>query len=350
MSLVWLDTKYLGLMSFRLRNFKRKSPNTWNFSCPFCGDSKTDRSKARGYVYLKKGKLRYHCHNCNVPGVDIPKLVKHLDQGIYDEYVKEKLTADPNMIREKTDVEIFAQKMKKPTFVKDTPLKQLKKISQFSPESVVKKYVEARKIPTKYHYKLFFCKEFKAWVNTMQPGKFEPDSEGNLHDEPRLIIPFIDKEGNLYGFQGRSFRKNSPLRYITIMLDEEMPKLYGLDTVDYDMQMYVVEGPIDSMFIPNCIASAGSDLTSNLSYITEDKNAFTLVYDNEPRNREIVKKVERAIESGYHVCIWPDYVEQKDINDMYMAGMKIRKIVETINENTYSGLEAKLKFQQWKKI
>lgn len=348
MSLIWLDSKYLSLVSFRLRNFKRKG-SAWNFSCPYCGDSKTDKRKARGYVYSKKGKLRFHCHNCGVPGVDIPKLIKHLDLGLYDEYVKEKLLADPQQ-QEKSDVQVFAEKMKKPTFIKDTPLKKLKKISQFSPDSVVKKYIDQRKIPTKYHYKLFFCKEFKKWVNTLQPGKFEPDAEGNLHDEPRLVIPFLDKESNLFAIQGRSFRKNTNLRYITIMFDEEKPKLYGLDTIDEKLPIYVVEGPIDSMFLPNCLASAGSDVTTNLNSISEDKTKFIIVYDNEPRNKEIVRKIERAIDAGFPVCIWPESLEQKDINDMVMAGMKLRKIVETINESTYTGLEAKLKFQQWKKV
>lgn len=344
MSLNWLDSKYLSLISFRLRNFKRKG-SAFNFSCPYCGDSKTDKRKARGYVYQQKGKLRFYCHNCNVPGVDIPKLVKFLDQGLYDEYIKEKLVNDPKS-EEKSDVQIFAEKMKKPTFIKSTPLNKLKKISQFSADSVVKKYIEQRKIPTKYHYKLFFCKEFKKWVNEFKPGQFESVD----NDEPRLIIPFIDQEGNLFAIQGRSFRKKTNLRYITIMFDEEKPKLFGLDTVDTNLPIYVVEGPIDSMFLPNCLASAGSDITTNLSSVSEDKSKFVIVYDNEPRNAEIVKKVEKAIESGFQVCIWPESIEQKDINDMVLAGMKLRKIVETINESSYTGLEAKLKFQQWKKI
>jgi hypothetical protein len=237
--------------------------------------------------------------------------------------------------------------MKTPIFVKDSPLKQLKKISSFSPESIVKQYVEKRKIPSEYHYKLFFCKEFKSWVNSFIPDKF--DTESLTREEPRLIIPFLDKENNMFGFQGRSFKKNATLRYITIMLDENKPKLFGLDTVDSNKDIYVVEGPIDSMFLPNAIASAGSDITSNLSFVTQDMSKFIIVYDNEPRNRDINKKIDRAIDAGYRVCIWPDSLELKDINDMYMAGMSLQKIVDLIQENTYTGLEAKLKFAMWKK-
>lgn len=280
MSLLWLDSKYLSLMSFRLRNFKRKGNNNWNFSCPFCGDSKNDTSKARGYVFPSKGKLRYHCHNCGVPGVDIPKLIKHEDQGLYDEYIREKIISFGSS-REKTDVELFADKMKPPTFVKSTPLNQLKKISQLKPDSVVKKYIVNRQIPPEYHYKLFYCKNFKAWVNEFEPGKFESIE----YDEPRLIIPMIDEEGNLFGIQGRSFKPDASLRYITIMFDKSKPKLYGIDSIDKRLHICVVEGPIDSMFLPNALASAGSDLITNLSYISEELKKFTIIYDNEPRNK-----------------------------------------------------------------
>jgi hypothetical protein len=154
----------------------------------------------------------------------------------------------------------------------------------------------------------------------------------------------------LFGFQGRSFKKNAKVRYITIILDDSKPKLFGLDKVDEDEQIYVVEGPLDSLFIPNCIASCGSDLTTSLHHITPDKSKFSVVYDNEPRNEEIVKKIEKAIDQGYNVCIWPDSVSEKDINDMVLAGYTPAKLVDIINENTYSGLKAKLRFSEWKKV
>ena len=349
MSLQWLDMKYINLLSFRLRNFKRKGNDQWNFSCPFCGDSKTNKYKARGFIFERKGKLRYYCHNCNVPGIDVPRLVKHLDPMMYDDYIKEKLLADP-IKREKTDLQIFVDKMKPPVFTKASPLKHLKKVSLFKPSSALKLWVDGRRIPPEAHYRLFFCKEFKTWVNTYcLPDKFDKDSL--TRDEPRLVIPFLDKEGNLYGFQGRSFKKDAKVRYITIILDDSKPKLFGLDTLDEQApHIYVVEGPIDSLFIRNCVASCGSDLTTNLHYITEDKSKFIVVYDNEPRNEDIVKKIEKAINNGYTVCIWPDNIKEKDINDMVLAGMSPKKVVDTINENLYNGLKATLRFNEWKKV
>jgi hypothetical protein len=268
---------------------------------------------------------------------------------MYDEYLKEKLMADPPK-REKTDVELFADKMKPPVFVKSSPLKHLKKISLFKPASAVKMWIDSRKIPPESHYRLFFCKEFKHWVNDYCiPGKFDEDSL--TRDEPRLIIPFIDEEGNLFGLQGRSFKRKAAVRYITIIMDDSKPKIFGLDKIDVNLPyIYVVEGPLDSLFIPNCVASCGSDLTTSLHRIVDDKSKFIVVYDNEPRNEEIVKKIEKAIDAGYNVCIWPDTMAEKDINDMVLAGNAPAKVVDIINENVYSGLKAKLRFSEWKKV
>lgn len=346
MSLQWLDAKYVSLLSFRLRNFKKKGSSTWNFSCPVCGDSKSHKHKARGYIYPSKGKLLFHCHNCNVT-MDVPKFVKYVDSSLYDEYIKEKLTADPQQ-KEEDELTKFVTKMKPPKFQSESALKHLKKISAFKPDSVIKQWVESRMIPPKYHFKLYFCKEFKHWVNLQVPDKFDEESLKN--DEPRLIIPFLDKEGKMFGFQGRSFKKKALVRYITIILDDTKNKLYGLDTVDETKTIYVVEGPIDSMFLPNCIASCGSDLTTNLPAVSKDQSKFVIVYDNEPRNKETVKKMEKAIDNGYTVCIWPDGFEIKDINDMVLGGMNPNKIVDLINTNCYKGLEGTLRLQQWKKV
>jgi hypothetical protein len=178
----------------------------------------------------------------------------------------------------------------------------------------------------------------------MIPDKFEDVEK----DEPRLIIPFLDKDKNLFGFQGRSFRSTG-IRYITIMLNEDQPKIFGLDTMDTSKDIYVVEGPIDSLFLPNAIASAGGDLISPLQQLDVQKEGFVIVYDNEPRNKETVKKIEKAIDSGYRVCIWPTALEQKDINDMVLAGYTKEKVKDIIDECTYSGATGKLHLAIWRK-
>jgi hypothetical protein len=159
-----------------------------------------------------------------------------------------------------------------------------------------------------------------------------------------MVIPFRDSNGDIFAYQGRAFGKEKP-KYITIRLDESVPKIFGLDRVDTSRDIFVVEGPIDSLFIPNCIAVAQSDLR-----VPQYKNKAVLVPDNEPRNREVIKQIEQAVDEGYRVVVWPDYVRQKDINDMILSGMDAPEIMEIIHNNTLQGLSAKVALQTWKKI
>ena len=338
----WLDTKYVNLLSPRLERFKRVQGN-FNFRCPICGDSKTNKTKARGWILSKGDRSRFYCHNCTA-SMRFPIFLKTLDPTLYYEYIKDSLL-DKNE-KPKDPVHEFADKMKKPVFIKTTALNKLKKMSQLAHDHPAKVYIDSRKIPTNQHHKLFYAPKFKKWVNEIIPNKFESLD----HDEPRLIIPFLDQNKELFGFQGRSFRKKSDIKYITIMLDESKPKMFGMDTIDPGKTVYIFEGPIDAMFIPNSMASAGGRIDSNLKLTNFRKENIVIVYDNEPRNAETVKKMESAIDEGYRVCIWPDHVEIKDINDMVLSGISPVMIQQMIDANTFTGLSAKLRHATWKKV
>ena len=202
-----------------------------------------------------------------------------------------------------------------------------------------------RLIPTKYHSKLFYAPRFKKFINTLIPDKFSNIDK----DEPRLIIPLLDEDKNLLGVQGRSFKKNDDLKYITILLNENNPKIFGLDEVDFKKRVYVFEGPIDAMFIPNSLASCGGKISSTLWPIQNKLKDAVIVYDNEPRSIDTIKKIESTILDGYSVCIWPEDLIYKDINDMIISGMSPNTIISIMEKNTYSGLSAKLKIIQWRK-
>jgi hypothetical protein len=266
--------------------------------------------------------------------------LKEIDPTLYLEYVKEQMKESG----QQKDVEIFAEKMKPPVFVKTTALSKLKKVSQLSPDHPVKQYVQKRLIPSDLHYKLFYAPKFGAWVNSMLPDKMKIGEK----DEPRLIIPFLDKEKNLFGFQGRSFRKDG-VRYITIMLDETKPKVFGLDTIDESKDIYLLEGPIDSMFLPNAMAAAGGDLSAQIEQTGLLKEKIVVVFDNEPRHSDTIKRMQKAIDAGYRVVIWPSDIEYKDVNDMILAGMKPEYIKGVLDECNYSGPTAKLHFALWRK-
>jgi len=338
----WLLHKYIGFVSPRLQKFKRKGPSLYNFRCPICGDSDFNRNKARGYIYEKKGNMLFHCHNCGA-SASVPNFIKMIDQNLYNEMQMEKLM--DMKTPEQIDYEQFVEKMKKPVFMKSGPLKGLKKISQLSPDHRTKKFVDSRKIPNPYHAKLFNCPNFKQFTNELVPGKFDETSIGK--DETRLLIPFINKDKMVHAYQGRAIGK-SDVKYITIVLNDDVPKIYGLDSIDTNKKIYVVEGPIDSMFIPNSAATAGGDLVSAISSLPKEN--VVVVYDNEPRSRETVRKLDKAIMKGYSVCIWPENLDHKDVNDMILAGLSPDFIKHIIDTNTFKDLAAKLALTKWSKV
>jgi len=335
----WLEQKYLGLVSNRLTGFKRKSGNTFNFRCPICGDSQKSKTKARGWIYEKQGKSLFFCHNCNA-SMTLPNFIKFLDPNLYTEFKIEKLGAPQN----KASM-VAHRSISTPVFQKTDPLSRLQKVSSLHVEDPIKKYVVSRRIPAKYHYKLFKSERFFEFVNAVLPGKF--DDAVLKRDEPRLVIPFLYKD-KVHAFQGRSLDPASKTKYVTIVVDESIPKVYGLDTVDFKQRVYVFEGPIDSMFVTNSVATAGGDLVS-LSRGLDKKN-LVIVYDNEPRSVHTVKKMKKAIDAGYSICIWPDGLEQKDVNDMVLSGLKPQSVENMIEEYTFSGLRATVEFSRWKRV
>jgi len=267
--------------------------------------------------------------------------LKTLDAALYKEYTQEKFIEKYGASNTAPKIDIT--NAEPPKFIKNTPLKFIKKISQLEANHPAKLYVEKRKIPHNTHYKLFYAPKFKSWVNTFIPGKFD-----DTVDEGRLVIPFLDKDKNLFGLQGRSF-SSAGIRYITIIIDSSKPKIFGLDTLNREKLFYVLEGPIDSLFLENAIAMAGAD--NSMSWLEDRyKDNAVFVYDNEPRNKDIVGRMQAVIDKGYRVCIWPTGVEQKDINDMILAGNTGAKIKGIIDSNTYSGLSAQLALTSWKKV
>ena len=211
-------------LSNRLRNFKRKSGTLYNFSCPICGDSEKTKSKARGYIYDKSGKSVYHCHNCGASH-SFSYFLKLIAGDLYQQYLVDKLGEKKSKDPEYEKMVEFVEKMKKPVFMKEGPLKGLKKVSQLAPDHPIKVFVDKRKIPTIYHSKLFVCPNFMRFSNGLVDGKFSKDALA--HDETRLLIPFLDANKSVHAYQGRSLRANSAVKYITIVLEESVPKLYG---------------------------------------------------------------------------------------------------------------------------
>lgn len=334
----YIDAKYLNLLSAQLEQFKRKTDNTYNFRCPYCGDSQKNKTKARGYVFRKESELIFKCHNCG-QGASLQNLIKFVNPELHRQFVMEKFTNKSRVERTPAKTKTALRLQRKPDYLKNSLLKNLKKVSQLAQDHPVRDYVNKRKIPTNHHYRLFYAPKFYKFCNECIPNKFNLKE---IKEEPRLIIPFIDAQGKLIGFQGRAFGKSQP-KYITIMLDENAPKVFGMETVDWSKPVVIVEGPIDSMFLHNAIAMAGADATRL-------QGDVIYCYDNEPRSKEIIRRMEKVIDNGYSLVIFPNTIEEKDINDMVMSGRDPEEIQAIISSNTYDGLMAKAKLSEWRKV
>ena len=330
----YIDLKFINDLSGRLSQFKKKTDYLFNFRCPHCGDSQKSKTKARAYLYRVKNDMFFKCHNCG-QGQNLANFIKFVDPKLYESYLLERYKKSaPATPKPKFDF--------KPTkFTNQTPIDDLKSIKDLPEDHPARLYCMNRKIPEKYFDKLFLSDKFMTLVNEVKPNTYKITK-----DHPRLIIPFYDTTGKIFAFQGRAFGKEQP-KYLTIKLDENKQKVYGLDKINFQKPIYITEGPIDSLFIDNCLAAGGADLFLKNKIPNEN---ITYIFDNEPRNKEIVKRMYKVIEQDFNVVIWPEDLQLKDVNDMIMSGLTKLELQDIISNNTYSKLSALTKLNYWKKI
>jgi len=325
-----IDAKYISLLSPRLERFKRIKPNLYNCRCPICGDSQKNKSKARGYLYAIKTSVNYRCHNCGA-SMTLNSFMKKVDATLQSQYSLEKFkdgktgkgstTNEPDLLG--------VAKESKPRFKRRIRIDLPGAYEEASSASA--KYLDSRKVQGEFYY----AKTFRRFINGIKHT-----FDDVRYDEERIVIPLY-YNGEVVGVQGRALGSN-PVKYITVMFDDDAPKIYGLDKIRTGTPVFVVEGPFDSTFIRNSIAMCGADGDVGRWGISDP----VWVYDNEPRNPDITRRIQSAIEAKQTVVIWPSNIEEKDINDMYLAGHDVQNLVES---NVYSGLKAKLQFNTWKR-
>ena len=338
------DSKYIKLVSSRLRNFKQKDAYLWNFSCPICGDSQKNKLKARGYVFKKGNDLFYRCHNCGI-GTSLANLLKNLDTALHSEYVLERYKTGESGVKNYSNVAISVPSPKFGRLQKSKVFEHAEWINKLSPEHFCLIYATKRLIPTQFYDKLLFTSHYKQFITSLVPNHGK-----QLLDDARLVIPFYNVYNELIAVSGRALEtSDKTLRYVTIRVKESDDKLiYGLDRVDLNKPVKIVEGPIDSMFLSNCVASGDANLTLVAKDIDCAKKI--LIFDNEPRNKEIVKMMQDAIKSGHDIVIWPDIIKAKDINEMIVSGISVDEIESIISTNSFTDIKAQMRFVSWKKI
>jgi len=332
--MLWIDIKYANLLSFKLDKFKVKNnnPYTATFRCPLCGDSAKNKNKTRGFFFIQYNKLRMKCHNCG-ESFSFKNFLKKLDKNLFDQYNLESfgISNTEPIVPETT------KKLNEP--VKMTILNQiLDPVNSLDENHPARVYCNSRKLPDSALNQIFYIDDVSLIGQLKESYK-----EKIKGKESRIVLPFYNRKGVLVGVTMRAL-DDHPLRYIAIRLNTDEPMIFNYDQVDFTKQVYCVEGPFDSFFLPNCVAVGGSDMKTVRKLLPENT---IYVFDNQPRNSEIIKLIRAQILSGFRVCIFPDKNEYKDLNDMVLAGLDVESIIYT---NSYQGLEAQLKFEKWRKL
>ena len=345
--MLWLDRKYLQQVSSYLRNFKDKGNNLWNFSCPFCGDSQKKQTKARGYLYAKNNDLFFRCNNCQ-HGTTFFRFLQHIDKNLAKDYQLEGFREvggkschnfpDPDLSEVFKPIPFFQPKSKEKQSFLDTLLDRVDTLDTNHPAQI---FLRDRAVSPAKFSRIYYLDDTK---NLCQLSKKYIDKITSR--EPRIVFPFFTRQGKLTGLSARSINGQG-LRYLNLSISDSDMGIFGLMDVDYNKDIFVVEGAIDSLFLSNSVAVSGSSLASR-GFPFASSTAI-LVYDNEPRNKDILNLIEKSISANYRVCIWPEGIKEKDINDMVLAGRNPAEIEQIIIDNTFTDLKAKMKFNYWKR-
>lgn len=335
------DVHYVRILSTRLEKFRDKGNNTFNFRCPVCGDSDKDKHKTRAYFYPKGTGLNFFCHNCGTSH-RLSTFLREYYPDLYQEYTLDLFSNNKSGVSDNKYEQTPLDKPIRSLSLSLTPITYL-------PETdPARQYLKQRMIPLKEMKYIYYSENFSSFVK-------EYNEDKNVSFTPRIILPFFDGNMNLMGFQGRSLPQNThELRYITIKLSETFPKIYGLHRLSKERSgsrpVFVLEGPFDSLFVDNSVAMMGSDIDHKelCSLVKTDNVVY--VYDNERRNRQIIQKMKKRVSSGQSVVVWPKDIQQKDVNDMIIAGLTQSDIYGILKDNTFSGLKGEIMIREWSKV
>lgn len=341
--MLWVEEKYLSLVSSQLPLFKKVRQGLYQFRCPYCHDSQKNKKKARGYLYLKNNSLFYRCHNCG-QGRTFSGFLKDLSPDNFKSFYMEKFKENNRsslFFKEETDEKIEDEIEEIVEEKEDTEYLGAPILSLPSTHECIK-YLNQRKIPKARWADLFYVDSLAKLQQTF-PTDYDFE---NLPKDKRIVFPIRNRRGELVGISARAITKTQ-LRYVILRKKPET-MIFNLDKIDIGKPVLALEGAIDSMFLPNSIAVDGSDFMKLAEIVPKDN--LIIVVDNENRNKEIVAKMEKICEAGFKMVIWPDWIKKhgKDVNEMIINGLSIEKIIETINENTYSGLKCKLALAKWR--
>jgi hypothetical protein len=346
--MLYVDKAYINRMSPILKRFKWISGSIANCRCPLCGDSTKNESKSRGYFTVRNQDYIFTCHNCQSCHT-LKTFIKMVSPNLLDEYRLECF--------KESGGKKFSKKQKDATFEdlitmpSHDPLSLLTPISKLKSDHICRKYVEDRKIPSKFYDILYFSENYAAWAEEIEALSGKSKNSKKIKDDERLVIPIIDPVSKKFvGAQGRTLITDKNPRYITVKVVEDIESFwYGMERVNTNSPVIVMEGPLNSLFVDNAVAMLGmSKKTHTPDYLKKLKKIYVL--DNQPWHKDVIGNYASLINRGETVSFFDDGNHWKDVNDMVRyGGMTSEEIKDSIMRNACDGPEATLKLYNWRK-
>lgn len=299
----------------------KRVPTGFNFGCPFCNEGHSHGKKRRAYLLINSPKhdhIRFYCHNCNLD-LSFRSFLERFNITIFDEYREKEKRHFLDRLKGKKKVKNAIIQKSTGEFERLVLDKEVFRPVAFHQKAV--SYCRQRKIPKGVVDRLFYVP-----ADIEIPTIFEP-----LRD--MVVFPFYAAD-KIYGYQGRSISKK-------LFHTHSQPglKIYNIFNVKLGQNVYCFESIIDSFYIDNSIAMVGSGLGAEQR---EKLSQVTFVLDND-NSDDLYRKLEKLVNNGERVVIWPDEVKEKDVNEMVVRGWNLKEINRMIDERTFFGPMAKIK-------
>ena len=346
------------LVSNRLDGFKSLGNDIYNMRCPICMDSKKNKHKKRGFIYDKKGKTRYACHNCGA-NLTFYQFLEHIDSNVFAQFKMEMFKSKSGIKVEKEVIAIELESSNTSKKFSTNYIKNCKSLIDITENDElysVKEYCINRGLPLDLFSKIYATNNINN-ITKLIPKFAEKDYPVSMC----MVLPFYKKDNSYDYIQCRSIEEDCPdyARFLTLEINPDSVKLWGEFRINWEEPVYVLEGAIDAMFITNSVAMAGASVNSVFNYIKmkqlqdngkEDIKNIVVCMDNDYKsNPQILKLLKKRLTEGYSVVIYDKEFKWKDINDAVIKGnWSQEKVNLYIKSRTFNGLRATLELSKLK--
>ena len=261
-----------------------KDVTQYQFNCPYCADEKGGiDGKFNLEVSFALGK--YHCWSCNHAGA-LSRLIKSRGGKIlYDDYIR---------------------------LIKDIKESKYFNIDLFSEDGEIN-HENYLKLPTTFRkIEISKCKD-KALLSFLEKRKITQDiidyynigrttwDEEDWSWRNRIVFPSYNINGDLNYFVGRTYKDNDKRGKYKNCDADKYQIIYHEDKIQWDADIYLVEGVIDSIYFHNSLSLLGKALNKKselFSKLYEKANANIIIVLDGDTTIDEVKRIYNTLDRG----------------------------------------------------